>query len=470
MSSLFLLSLWAATAATGSITTLVLVVLALVLLNGFFVAAEFAILGARASRMEQLVEERHPRAIPVLEVLQSPDLQNRYLATAQLGITVVTIGLAIYAEPKVSALIEPVMDRWLKLESEALLHTLGYVVSLSLLTYVHVVLGEMVPKSLALSDANTLALALIRPMRILQSVLIWLIRLLNWIGSLILRLAHIPPTTSRTRLFSPEEIEQIVTESTEGGLLSEDAQEMIRNIFDFSDREVGQVMTPRRKVEAIPMDVPDDDLVNFIIASPHSRFPVYQGDLDHVVGILHVKDFIRQHVGGGRKSLRDLVRPAPIVPSDQRVELLLAAFKRRRIHMAIVLDEFGGTAGIVTLEDLVEEVVGEVRDEFDVEREPYVEVSPGVLEVAGDYLLDDLKDEVYIGEEDELPDVETVGGLIVTALGRPPQVGDVVPLGEGVSLQVLDVDGLAVSRVRVEFPTPKNKEEDSAESRSADQN
>jgi len=173
------------------------------------------------------------------------------------------------------------------------------------------------------------------------------------------------------------------------------------------------------------------------------------------VGILHIKDLVRQMLRSkGSFDLRLLLRPAPAVPEDQGVEVLLAAFRKQRLHMAIVLDEFGGMAGIVTLEDLVEEIVGEVRDEFDTEREPYVEISPGVLEVDGEYLVDDLKEEVFLGEESDLPDVETVGGLIVTKLGRPPLVGDEVTYyGDGVSMKVLAVDGRAVARVRIEFST-----------------
>jgi CBS domain containing-hemolysin-like protein len=168
-----------------------------------------------------------------------------------------------------------------------------------------------------------------------------------------------------------------------------------------------------------------------------------------------LKDLIRQQLNPKDNfDIRLVLRPAPAVPEDQSVEMLLAAFKRQRIHLAIVLDEFGGVAGIVTLEDLVEEIVGEVRDEFDLEKEPIIELSPGVLEVAGNYLVDDLIDQVYLGEEDELPDVETVGGLIHTWLGRPPQIGDRVKslYNDDVSFTVLDVDGLAVARVKVEFP------------------
>jgi len=288
------------------------------------------------------------------------------------------------------------------------------------------------------------------------------VRVLNSIGRAMLRLFKITPAEGQARLHSAEELELIVTESAEGGLLLEEEQEMIRNIFDFSDRHVGQVMTPRPKVQAIPVGMPLDKLLKVITASRHSRFPVYENDLDHVVGILHLKDLARQQLyGRGDLDLRLILRPAPAVPEDQPVEKLLTAFKRQRIHMAVVLDEFGGMSGVVTLEDLVEEIVGEVRDEFDFEKEPFVEIQPGTIEMAGTFLVDDLIDYVYIGDEEDLPDVDTVGGLIHTWLGRPPQPGDVVssPDSGNVVFTVIDVDGLAVARVKVEYPIDEDDEE-----------
>jgi CBS domain containing-hemolysin-like protein len=277
---------------------------------------------------------------------------------------------------------------------------------------------------------------------------------LNGVGNALLRLFRIPPAQGHERLLAPDELEMIVAESTEGGMIDSDEQEIIRNIFDISERIVGQVMTPRRKVQAISIDMPRDELLKTVTESRNSRFPVYDGDLDHIVGILHLKDLIRQSMRPNAPfDLRLILRVAPEIPEDYSVELLLAAFKNQKLHMAVVRDEFGGTAGVVTLEDLVEEVVGEVRDEFDQEREPYEEVSPGVLEVSGDYLLDDLTDDVYLGLDEELPDVETVGGLIVALLGRPPQIGDEVYFRDTVHFTVLDVDRLAVTRARVEFPT-----------------
>ncbi|MEZ4516543.1 MAG: hemolysin family protein [Chloroflexota bacterium] len=446
----------AAEGSLPSLTTLILpiaVIIILVFVNGFFVAAEFAIIGVRATQIEQLSNEGNSQADLVLPILEArPDL-DQYIATAQLGVTIASLGLAMYGEPQISHFIEPYFEEWFSIAPETA-NTIGYFVALGLLTYLHVVVGEMVPKALALMDPSSVALSLARPMKIVETVLRFPVAILNRIGNGLLHLFRIPPAEGHERLLAPEELELIVAESTEGGMIDLDEQEIIRNIFDFSERNVEQVMTPRRKVQSIPIDTPRDELLKTVTESRHSRFPVYDSDLDHIVGILHLKDLVRQSMRPNAPfDLRLILRVAPEVPEDYSIELLLAAFKNQKLHMAIVRDEFGGMAGVVTLEDLVEEVVGEVRDEFDQEREPYEEISPGVLEVSGDYLIDDLTDDVYLGTEEELPDVETVGGLIVALLGRPPQAGDEVVYQDGVHFTVLDVDRLAVSRVRVEFPT-----------------
>ncbi len=448
----------------GDVLLVLLIVAILVLVNGFFVAAEFAIIGVRPSQIEQLVQEGDNRARGVQSILESPELQDRYIATAQLGITVASVGLGMYGEPQIAHFIEPLLERILGMEPGAiLLHSIGSAVALSLLTYLHIVLGEMVPKSIALATPESAVLYLSRPMRLARLILYGPVKVLNAIGRGLLELFKIPPAEGHARLHSAEEIELIVTESAEGGLLLETEEEMIRNIFDFSDRQVGQVMTPRTKVQAIDSEMSTDEMLQLVTASRHSRFPVYENDLDHVVGILHLKDLVHQRMRlKGDLDIRLLLRPAPAVPEDHQVDRLLAAFKRQRIHMAIVFDEFGGLAGIVTLEDLVEEIVGEVRDEFDFEKEPLVQLAPGSIDVVGSYLVDDLSELVYLGDERDLPDVETIGGLIHTWLRRPPQVGDVVSVQSNpdVKMTVLDVDGLAVSRAKVEFPVVQSDDED----------
>jgi CBS domain containing-hemolysin-like protein len=312
-----------------------------------------------------------------------------------------------------------------------------------------------VPKSLALFAPDKAALVVAQFMQVMQMVFSLPVRTLNGIGSTILRLFRIPTAEGHERLHSPEELELIVSESAREGLLTEAEEEMIGNIFDFSERQVHQVMTPRPKVQAIRSNMPLAEILQLVTKSDYSRFPVYEEDLDHIIGIVHIKDLVREHLRSQEAfDIRLLLRSIHVVPEHYAVKKLLITFKRRRHHMAIVLDEFGGTAGIVTLEDLVEEIVGEVRDEFDRESEPIIELAKGELEVAGDFLIDDLSEYVYLGEEEDLPDVETVGGLIMARLGRVPKPGDQVTYDNQVHLTVLAIDGLAVARAQVKYPVP----------------
>jgi CBS domain containing-hemolysin-like protein len=457
---LFALSAAEEPESASSVLVLFLVIALLIFVNGFFVASEFSIIGVRATQMEEQARQDGMLAGRVLRVLRSPERQDRYIATAQLGITVASLGLGMYGEPQIAHLIEPWLAELFSVELTAgVVTTTGYIVSVSLLTYLHIVLGEMVPKSIALSTPVRAAMAVAGPMSLFEAVLIWPVRFLNGIGNGLLRLLRIEPAQGQDRLHTAEEIKLIVEASTESGLLNLQEEAFIRNIFDFGDRHVGQVMTPRTRVQALPLDISIEELRAFVTASRHSRFPVYEEDIDHIVGILHLKDFINHALHG--KAPFDLaltIRTAPAVPEGLLVGDLLDDFRRKRMHMAIVLDEFGGLAGIVTLEDLVEEVVGEVRDEFDLEKEPLEEIGPGLIEVAGNFLVEDLIEYgLMLGEPQFLPDVDTVGGLIITWLGRPPMVADSVTHGE-VIFHVLEVDGLAISRARVEFPVSMREE------------
>jgi CBS domain containing-hemolysin-like protein len=433
-----------------------LIIIILIIFNGLFVAAEFAIIGVRPTKMEQIANEGNRTAKTVLTILRSPEKQNSYIATAQVGVTIASLGLGMYGESQISQFIEPYLAHFMGIDMhETIIVTIGYIFSVSLLTYLHVVAGEMIPKSLALSAPDKAVLGIAQPMSVMQAILAIPVHILNGIGDMLLNLFRIPPVEGHERLHSPEELELIIQESAQGGLLNMAEEEMIRNIFDFAEREVHQVMTPRPKIQAIPSEMPLPEMLKLVTESNYSRLPVYEGDLDHIIGIVHIKDLVRQHLRlKGNFDIRLLLRPVHVVPEHYPVGNLLTAFKLGKHHMAIVLDEFGGTAGVVTLEDLIEEVVGEVRDEFDQEKEPVVKIAAGELEVAGDLLIDDLTEYVYLGEEEDLPDVESVGGLIMTQLGRVPQPGDQVTYNDQVNFTVLTVDGLAVARARVEFPTP----------------
>lgn len=454
-----------------------LIIFSLIILNGVYVAAEFAIVSVRPNQMEQLAEAGHPNAPQILETLRSPQNQNNYIATTQVGLTAIALILGMYAEAHLTPFLEPYLGYLIGSHLPSTQqHFLSALMIIALLTYLHVVLGEMLPKAVAVAMPDRSVLALAPVMQLTQTLIYYPVRWLNGLGLLLLKLMGVPPVEGYARLHSPEELELIVTESAEEGLLNEEEQEIILNIFNFGDRQVGQVMTPRRKIEAIPHNMPLPEIITFVTESKHSRFPVYQDSLDRkIIGILHINDLARHHIRHrirpGRSTsilnedkfdLRLLIRPAPVVPEQFPVDKLLNAFRRQRIHLAIVLDEFGGTAGVVTLEDLMEEVVGEVRDEFDLENEPYVELAPGIIEVSGRYLIEDLQDEIAFGPADELPDVETIGGLITSQLGRPPHINDTVTYNETIHFTVLTVDGLAVGRARVEFPVDKAEPESSS--------
>lgn len=428
------------------------IIIFLILLNGLFVAAEFAIIGVRPSRVAQLTEAGNRTAARVKRILDDPQRQDRYIATAQLGITIASLGLGMYGEHAVAEWLLGPLEQWVRL-NEATAHAVAVVVAIGLLTFAHVVVGEMVPKSIALQYAERTVLGISGIMQLMKRVFYPAVWVLNSAGNALLRLIGIPLAGAHARLYSPEELDLLVSESHEGGLLTANAEQLLHNIFDFGDRRVGQVMTPRPRIAAVPLDISEEELLKLAAHARYSRFPVYDGDLDTIVGVLLLKDVAGWRLQGDEPfDLKKLLRHMPAVPEAMPVERLLAALKRARVHMALVVDEYGGTAGVVTLEDLVEEVVGEVHDEFDQhEPPPLQEIAPGMLLVRGDVLLDDLREDapgILPEEAEDLPAVDTVGGLVMGLLGRPPQPNDQVEL-DGATFIVERVRGRAVDLVRV---------------------
>ena len=427
-----------------------LIIIVLVLINGLFVAAEFAIIGVRPTRLIQLIEAGNRTAGAIKTIRDDPRRQDSYIATAQIGITLASLGLGMYGEATVAHWLEAPLERFFSLGIEVA-HAIAVVIALSLMTFAHVVVGEMVPKSLALQYAERTALGIAGIMVFMNQLFAPAVFLLNAIGNTLLRLFGIPPTAGEHRLYSPEELEIVVAESAEEGLLSNQQERLIQNIFDFGERSVAQVMTPRIRISALPITTSPEELPQRLATANRSRLIVYDGDLDHVIGVVLVKEAIKSQVEHpGPLSLRSLVRPMPIVPETARIGRVLAAFKRERVHIALVIDEYGGTAGVVTLEDLVEEVVGEVRDEFDTAELPKLrKVDSSVMLARGDLLLDELREVIDVAVPEEAAmHVETLGGLIVTLLGRPPRVGDVIELA-GTQLEVEAIEGRAVQLVRI---------------------
>ena len=426
-----------------------IIIALLILANGVFVAAEFSIIGARPSRIERLAKDGNRAARWVGEVLHSRTRTDRYIATAQLGITLASVGLGMYAEPAIAHLIEGPLHDWFGLEG-AIVHTISFIVALTGITYLHVVLGEMVPKSLALQGPERTVLMLTAFMRFVGKLFSIPVSALNWIGLLTLKLLRVPPPGMDSRLYSLDELEMVVLESYAGGLLDQREQELVANILDFSEERVEQVMIPRTLITAIPVTIPEQALLDLVPTTSYSRLPVYRGSIDNIVGMLHLKDLVRQQLSGEPFDLPSLLRKVSFVPETLPVKSLLASFKRLHQHMAIVIDEHGGTLGLVTLEDLLEEVVGDVRDEFDAgEEAPITIVEPGYLIALGVAQLDDLAAYVPIPEHDY--DIATIGGLVLAELGRRPQVGDEIRTGE-IIYRVVDVDRLAIKRLSIHFP------------------
>lgn len=431
-----------------------LVIMILVLINGLFVAAEFSIIGVRASRIEQLAAEGNRAAAWVHRVVSDRGRTDSYIATAQLGITLASLGLGMYAEPAIAHLAEGPLMGWFGL-SETTIHTVSFLLALGLVTYLHVVIGEMVPKALALQNAERTVLVLTNPMRFMGRIFGPAVNALNRMGLWTLKLLRVPPPGHGSRLYSLDELEMIVSESYAGGLLEGREQRLVANILDFGQERVVQVMTPRPMMAAVPVTIGEQDLLELYDQTPYSRLPVFGRDVDDVLGVLHLKDLVRQQISGEAFDLRALLRQVPFVPENLPIQAMLASFREQHQHMAIIIDEHGGTLGLVTLEDVLEEVVGEVRDEFDVgEEDPLVVVAPGHLSAQGTAPVEEVAEYAPLPAHDY--GVHTIGGLALAGLGRRPEVGDEVTVGQ-VTLRVETMDGLSITRVSVHYPADEDQ-------------
>jgi putative hemolysin len=421
----------------------IVAVLLLVLGNAIFVAAEYALVTARRTRLQARAEAGSRGARTALRLLDQP---VRFISTVQVGITVVGILLG--------ALGEPLLSRYFDFTGS---RTVAFLIAFGILTYLSVVLGELVPKAIALQRAESLAVVLARPLDMLDRVvrpLVWsLQRSADWVS----RLFGVEPAPAGVFVHSEEEIRQIVEEAEEAGVIEEAEQEMLYKVFDFADKEAHEVMVPRPEVVALSVDLPTQEALAAVIDSPFTRYPVYSDSLDEIVGVLHVRDLFSALYDDGidRVVLADLLRPAFFVPETKDLAALLAEFRRTNQHMAIVLDEYGSFEGIVTLEDLLEEIVGEIEDEYDLPDESVLRVDESRVQIDGTYPIDDFNEQ--FGQSLPLEDYHTLAGFVFGALGRAAERGDEV-VWNGLRFQVLDVAGARIERLEVEFLSPREAE------------
>jgi CBS domain containing-hemolysin-like protein len=429
-----------------------LIITTLILLNALFVAAEFAIVGASRAAIERRAAQGDAMARMVHMILESPRRQDRYIATAQLGITIASLALGMYGERRLADWLSPHLD-WLGNTRLIAAHTLASVVAVTILTYFHIVVGEMVPKSLALQNAERTALWITPIMYAVRTALYPMVVLLNSLGNSVLRLVGIDRQAESTEhLYSPEELALLVEESEEGGQLRAEAGQMLRDLFAFGDLTAREAMVPRVKVSGIPVGATPEEVRRIVSQHPHTRYPVFEDDLDHIVGLVHIKQLLR--LADKRSAVRaEDLRPLPYIPETTALDTVLETLRSQNVPMAIILDEHGGTAGVITLEDLFEEVAGEIPEGTEV---PHIyRDTAGNLHVAGTVRIEEVGEALDMVLEH--PEVDSVSGLVMTLLGHPPQLGDVVEF-DHVRFEVVSVDRHAV-RECIVTPLPTESEQ-----------
>ena len=421
----------------ASVLTLSLV---LVLINGIFVAAEFALLAAPRPALEQRAQRGDRFARRMLNLLTSTAAQDRYIATAQLGITFASLGLGMYGEHALATLLEPYVGGIPAIGGGAL----AGVLAIGVLTLAHIVLGEMVPKGLALQRPEPVARFTAIPMQLTLVLLYPLVKLSSAAAGFFLRLFGIERHANlQDRHYTPEELQLIVEESHHGGALRGDSGVILQELFEFGELTASQVMVPRVRIVGIPLGATPDDIRKIVARRNHTRYAVFDGDLDHIVGMLHVKDLLRRLMQN-EPIVAAEVRRIPVVPETATLDDVLGAMQRTHAHMTVVVDEHGGTAGLVTIEDFFEEVVGEIDE--GVPSAPSLEAQPdGSVEVAGTVRLDELGQHFHLDLEHE--EVDSVSGLVLARLGRPPAVGDVVEY-DRIRLEVIATSGRGVKEAR----------------------
>ena len=418
-----------------------LVVAVLIALTGLYVAAEFAAVSVRRSRIRQRAEQGDAQARRILPVLDDPARLDNYIAACQVGITLTSLIVGAYAQATIAVQLRPLFRQWGGL-SETAAQSTSTVVVLVGLTVLAMVLGELVPKSVALQFPTRTALATSLPMTWSLAVFSGSIRVLNGSGALILRLFGARNVGHR-HIHSPEEIDLLIAESRDGGLLEPDEQRRLRRALQLGIRPARHLMVPRPQISAIEAGTPMPEVVRAVSESPYTRLPVYRGTIDNVVGMLHTRDLFTRYLEGRPTTLEELLRPILIVHESVTADRLLTLMRERRSHQAIVADEFGGVAGLVTLEDVLTEVMGDVADEFKSDDPRPERLPDGRVRLPGFLRVDEAEPWIGVYLEGE---ADTVGGRVVEELGHLPAPGERVVV-DGVELEVEEVSNHAVASV-----------------------
>ncbi len=420
--------------------------LLLVALNGLFVAAEFSLVKIRTTQVDRLVEEGRGAAGLVKEATGRLDA---YLAVCQLGITISSLGLGALGEPAIAALIEPLLEP-LGIQGGTL-HFIAFVIGFSIISFLHVVFGELAPKTIAIQSSEGTSLFVAPFMKGFYYLLLPATVVFNGTANAFTRLLGYPPASESDETHSEAEIRTLVTQSARQGMLERDEEGMISAVFELNDKTAREIMVPRPDVVALPEETTLGELVSVAAEGRYSRYPVHQDDSpDRIVGAVHVKDVLRAVASDGvkdsTKTARDLMRDVLTIPENRRIDEILEDLRTQDLQMAVVIDEWGSFEGLFTLEDIVEEIVGEIRDEFDEEEPAVKELDDGSYLTDGRVSIGEVNEAIGTGFESQ--DFETVGGLVLGHLGRVPEKGDEVSL-DGYLLRVDEIDGPRIAQVLI---------------------
>lgn len=414
----------------------------LVFLNGLFVAAEFSFVKVRPTRIAQLIAEKNRKALIAQKCIGNIDA---YLSVCQLGITISSLGLGWLGEPVVAKLLEPVMYSF-GITSPAVVHTISFIIAFTLVTFMHVVFGELVPKSLAIQRAESVALWLATPMRGFYYLFYPGIVVFNGTANWILKKVGIQPASEHEESHSEEELQMLVSESYKGGHLDKNEWRLLQNVFELEDKVARDVMVPRPDVVFLDKRKGLAENTELARQSGHTRYPLCDGNHDNVIGLIHIKDLFRLNP---ESSLDNASRNIMLVPEGMHLDAMLRKFQKNHQHMALVVDEYGGTAGIITMENILEELVGEIQDEFDEETPEIIHEDKGVYLIDGRVLLEEVTEmfNLQVSNDEEY---DTLGGYIFDKLGKRPRVGDIIELPEHI-FEIAEVEGLRIRRVRLKL-------------------
>lgn len=432
-----------------------LIVFVLLLVNGFFVSAEFAIVRARRAKIEQLTKDGNVDAKLALKALED---MNFFIAAVQVGVTIASIGIGWFGSPTIEKMMDPILSN-LPSSYVYLTHTITAVVAFLVVTFLHVVIGEQVPKCIALQYPEKISLYVAKPMDIFMTISKPFVWVLNVACNAILRLFRIPVSTARV-VHTIEDLDLMVNTSYDEGVLNETEKDMIHNVFKFSDLTAREVMIPRTDMVCVPIGMSIEELNKVATENQYTRYPVYDGDIDHITGLIHVKDLYSLSIKDEVCPIEKIQRKVLLVPETITMDNLVREFKKNKSQMAVVVDEFGGTSGIITLEDVLEEIFGDVQDEFDEETEFDIkEIKPNHYLANGMMRLDELANYFDLPDDKlEDDDVDTIAGLVVKELGRLAQLDDVVRYHE-FTFTVKEVDGARITKLLVVRDEPQETTE-----------